>query len=106
MPFEKGVSGNPEGRPKGSRTEANNIIFRVFNEVGKEPFEKIMREKCLADPEAFYHIYVKPIQPIEKAGNSDDESDNAPRKIIIETVEIKGLNISNETRKELSELND
>jgi hypothetical protein len=104
--FEPGKSGNPNGRPKGSRTEANNIIFKVFNELGKDLFESKMKELCQADVVAFYHAYVRPIMPIEKAGNSDEENELTPKKIIVESVEIKGLNISNDTIKELSELKD
>jgi hypothetical protein len=33
MPFEKGVSGNPSGRPKGSINERTNIIRQVYGEL-------------------------------------------------------------------------
>lgn len=33
MPFKKGVSGNPNGRPKGSVNERTNIIRQIYGEL-------------------------------------------------------------------------
>jgi len=33
MPFEKGVSGNPSGRPKGSINERTNITRQIYGEL-------------------------------------------------------------------------
>ena len=39
IPFEKGVSGNPNGRPKGSRNRAT--IVRQWLEINRESFNPI-----------------------------------------------------------------
>jgi hypothetical protein len=63
--FEPGKSGNPNGRPKGTRTVAINIIFRAFSECGAKKFEQEMRKLASQDPVAFYLKYIQPIQPKE-----------------------------------------
>jgi len=60
-----GKSGNPHGRPLGSRTTAIDIIYRVFNEFGAEKFEKEMKELASKNPIVFYLKFIQPIQPKE-----------------------------------------
>lgn len=95
-----GVSGNPAGRPKGSKTIAQDIIFKVFEEYGKEEFEKKMIEEVKNDPVKYYTERIKPIQP-DLTKDDENPDKDIPRKIIIESVEIKGLKLSNGTIQEL-----
>ena len=41
MPFKKGQSGNPKGRPKGSISEENKLIREVYKEVINSNLENI-----------------------------------------------------------------
>ena len=41
MPFKKGQSGNPNGRPKGSLSEENKLIREVYKEVINSNLENI-----------------------------------------------------------------
>jgi len=72
-PWKKGQSGNPKGRPAGSRTVAINIIFKVFNKYGAKGFEKQMRELAQNNPAAFYLKFIQPIQPKDISFISDGE---------------------------------
>lgn len=41
MPFKKGQSGNPNGRPKGSLSEENKLLREVYKEVINSNLENI-----------------------------------------------------------------
>lgn len=79
--WKNGESGNPNGRPRGSRTIAIEIIYRVFNNFGQQKFETEMKELVQKNPVAFYLKFIQPIQPKEiDLGNIDEN----PLRIVIE----------------------
>lgn len=67
--FKKGWGGGP-GRPKGSRSIAVEIIFKLFHEQA-EKFEEKMRIRAEEDPIVFYQDFVEPLQPKETNLNLD-----------------------------------
>ncbi len=67
MTFQKGVSGNPAGRAKGTRiarTTAISAIFGIFNKPGNQAkFQAMLQKEFDQDPGFFYKFYVEPLQP-------------------------------------------
>ena len=72
----KFTAGNPGGgRPKGSRSIAIEVIFKVFEKHGKKDFEKEMIDICKKNPVAYYLKFVQPLQP-KSVNLTDDEGNN------------------------------
>ena len=72
-----GKSGNPHGRPRGSRTVAIEIIYKMFSKYGKKAFAQEMRKLVKQNPVAYYLKFIQPIQPKDitfLAGDKDIKS--------------------------------
>ena len=65
--FEKGQSGNPEGRPKDAKsplTKARTMILTIF-EDNEEAFKRELKILIKEDPIKYYHEFVVPFMPKE-----------------------------------------
>lgn len=65
--FQKGESGNPNGRPRGAispLTRAKTIILTIFQE-NEEGFKKELRKRAKENPVFFYEKFVAPFMPKE-----------------------------------------
>jgi hypothetical protein len=73
-PFVAGVSGNPDGRPKGSRNKLTeiflNIVAKDFADNGAEVIERVRRE----DPVMYLRI-VGSLVPRELIAKREQEPD-------------------------------
>lgn len=81
MPFKKGQSGNPSGRPKGARHKLTEAFWKDFAGVwetsGKDALEKVVKD----DPSTFVRVaasvmpkeFEGTIRTIAASQMSDDE---------------------------------
>lgn len=74
MPFEKGKSGNKNGRPKGSANKNTTVIRDAFSELLKDNLETIKEDFKTLDPEKRVKLFLdmsKYIIPTLKATELD-----------------------------------
>jgi len=58
MPFEKGVSGNPNGRPKGSIDRSSQLLKECIKKFLLDQFEKIKKDFDLLLPKDRVKLYI------------------------------------------------
>lgn len=82
-PFQQGQSGNPSGRPKGSRNKLSEFYLSALAEDFEEHGKSAIKEVRKTDPKAYLQIITVLIGklPIEK--NEPDGSLIANRKVMI-----------------------
>lgn len=62
MPFEKGISGNFEGRPKGSKNKINNELREKIGELLNMQFDKIKEDFIGLEPKERIRFYTDLLQ--------------------------------------------
>ena len=85
MTFQKGVSGNPNGRRKGTEspvTRAKNIILNVFLDNQVE-FKKRLQQEAKKDPLAFYMRFVLPFMPKPKEESSEESKNDSSITVVL-----------------------
>jgi hypothetical protein len=59
MPFAKGKSGNPHGRPQGSPNKATADIRELLLQFAKDNFEQFAKNFDSLTPEQYCAVYLK-----------------------------------------------
>jgi hypothetical protein len=88
--YEKGQSGNPDGRPKGAKNKLSSDVIEKILDTAKylEDNEKGLKEFALENPEAFWtKVYTKLIpRDINLAGKEGKDLFPEPTPLEIEAV--------------------
>lgn len=91
MPFKKGQSGNPKGKPKGARTKISESFWQdwlsVYNEIGGAETLKDFALACKRNMETFLGWGAKTI-PTNVQANLSGKVDG-DHKLVIEVVQTK-----------------
>ncbi len=62
MPFEKGISGNIAGRPKGSKNKAGEGLREVISDFLEQRFEDVVRDFEQLEPRDRIKVYTDLLQ--------------------------------------------
>lgn len=62
MPFEKGISGNPEGRPKGATNRTSTQLREMITDFLENNFEKIVNDFTELKPKDRVKLYCDLLQ--------------------------------------------
>jgi hypothetical protein len=62
MPFEKGVSGNENGRPKGSRNKAGEGLRNLISDFLEQRFEQVIQDFEQLEPKDRIKVFTDLLQ--------------------------------------------
>ena len=62
MPFEQGISGNPEGRPKGAKNKTTSQLRETINNFLENNFEQVMKDFTELSPKDRAKLYCDLLQ--------------------------------------------
>lgn len=62
MPFEKGISGNPEGRPKGASNKTGTQLRELITDFLENNFEKVVNDFAELKPKDRVKLYCDLLQ--------------------------------------------
>ena len=109
MPFEKGESGNPNGRPKGSKNRSTKVMKKAIAELVDDNLDEMsdwLKEMAKADPKAAFQCMLSlmefHIPKMSRVTYSDDTEEKLDHKINKHSQEIADA-VEREMQKVLSE---
>ena len=91
MPFEQGISGNPEGRPKGTKNKTGLQLRETITDFLENNFEKIVQDFHYLKPKDRVKLYcdllqygLPRLQAVQLETDFDNLSDSQLDQIIEE----------------------
>ena len=91
MPFEQGLSGNPEGRPKGAKNKTGLQLREIITDFLENKFEKIIEDFDSLKPKDRVKLYcdllqygLPRLQAVQLETDFDNLSDSQLDQIIEE----------------------
>ncbi len=90
MAFEKGVSGNPEGRPKGATNKTTAQLRELVTGFLEDNFEQVKKDFSLLSPKSRVKLYCDLLQyglPKLQAVQIETEFDRLPEDQLDKIIE-------------------
>ena len=90
MAFEKGASGNPQGRPKGATNKSTGQLREMVTGFLEDKFEQVMTDINLLSPKSRVKLYCDLLQyglPKLQAVQIETEFDRLPEDQLDKIIE-------------------
>lgn len=99
MPFEKGVSGNPNGRPKGTESKIKKLFKEYADAEDIQDLFEVLKDKAMAgDMDAIKtllaYLIGKPVETVNQTLDASINDKRVPSWFVPKEMECKADHIS------------